>query len=137
MQDLNKIFYINVSMQLIFIAIIIGALAALLGSLLGVGGGIIMVPAFKGFLGLSMKQAIATSLAVMIVTASVASFRYAQEGLVNWKIAGFAAIAAVVAALLGSELMKSLSSDFLRVAFGIFLIAVGVYMLFFQKAVSG
>ncbi|MCH2024407.1 MAG: sulfite exporter TauE/SafE family protein [Verrucomicrobiales bacterium] len=124
-------------MQLIFIAIIIGALAALLGSLLGVGGGIIMVPAFKGFLGLSMKQAIATSLAVMIVTASVASFRYAQEGLVNWKIAGFAAIAAVVAALLGSELMKSLSSDFLRVAFGIFLIAFGVYMLFFQKAVSG
>ena len=124
-------------MQLIFIAIIIGALAALLGSLLGVGGGIIMVPAFKGFLGLTMKQAIATSLAVMIVTASVASFRYAQEGLVNWKIAGFAAIAAVVAALLGSELMKSLSSDFLRVAFGIFLIAVGVYMLFFQKAVSG
>ena len=96
-----------------------------------------MVPAFKGFLGLSMKQAIATSLAVMIVTASVASFRYAQEGLVDWKIAGFAAIAAVVAALLGSELMKSLSSDFLRVAFGIFLIAVGVYMLFFQKAVSG
>ena len=137
MQDLNKIFYINVSMQLIFIAIIIGALAALLGSLLGVGGGLIMVPAFKGFLGLSMKQAIATSLAVMIVTASVASFRYAQEGLVDWKIAGFAAIAAVVAALLGSELMKSLSSDFLRVAFGIFLIAVGVYMLFFQKAVSG
>ena len=137
MQDLNKIFYINVSMQLIFIAIIIGDLAALLGSLLGVGGGIIMVPAFKGFLGLSMKQAIATSLAVMIVTASVASFRYAQEGLVDWKIAGFAAIAAVVAALLGSELMKSLSSDFLRVAFGIFLIAVGVYMLFFQKAVSG
>ncbi|MEC9035441.1 MAG: sulfite exporter TauE/SafE family protein [Verrucomicrobiota bacterium] len=124
-------------MQLIFIAIIIGALAALLGSLLGVGGGIIMVPAFKGFLVLSMKQAIATSLAVMIVTASVASFRYAQEGLVDWKIAGFAAIAAVVAALLGSELMKSLSSDFLRVAFGIFLIAVGVYMLFFQKAVSG
>ena len=51
-------------MQLIFSAIIIGALAALLGSLLGVGGGIIMVPAFKGFLGLSMKQAIATALAV-------------------------------------------------------------------------
>ena len=138
MQVLNKIFiYITIFMQLIFSAIIIGALAALLGSLLGVGGGIIMVPAFKGFLGLSMKQAIATSLAVMIVTASVSSFRYAQAGLVDWRIAGFAAIAAVVAALLGSELMKSLSSDYLRVAFGIFLIAVGIYMLFFQKTVSG
>ena len=124
-------------MYLIFSAIIIGALAALLGSLLGVGGCIIMVPAFKGFLGLSMKQAIATSLAVMIVTASVSSFRYAQAGLVDWRIASFAAIAAVVAALLGSEIMKSLSSDSLRVAFGVFLIAVGIYMLFFQKAVSG
>ena len=124
-------------MHLIFSAIIIGALAALLGSLLGVGGGIIMVPAFKGFLGLSMKQAIATSLAVMIVTASVSSFRYAQAGLVDWRIDSFAAIAAVVAALLGSEIMKSLSSDSLRVAFGVFLIAVGIYMLFFQKAVSG
>ena len=69
---------------------------------------------FKGFLGLSMKQAIATSLAVMIVTASVSSFRYAQAGLVDWRIASFAAIAAVVAALLGSEIMKSLSSDSLR-----------------------
>ena len=124
-------------MYLIFSAIIIGALAALLGSLLGVGGGIIMVPAFKGFLGLSMKQAIATSLAVMIVTASVSSFRYAQAGLVDWRIASFAAIAAVVAALLGSEIMKSLSSDSLRVAFGVFLIDVGIYMLFFLKAVSG
>ena len=124
-------------MQLIFLAIIIGALSALLGSLLGVGGGIIMVPAFKGFLGLSMKQAIATSLAVMVVTASVSSFRYAQEGWVDWKIAGFAAVAAVVAALLGSELMKSLSSEHLKVAFGVFLIAVGIYMLFFQKTVSG
>ena len=113
------------------------AVAGFMAGLLGVGGGIIMVPAFKGFLGLSMKQAIATSLAVMIVTASVSSFRYAQAGLVDWRIASFAAIAAVVAALLGSEIMKSLSSDSLRVAFGVFLIAVGIYMLFFQKAVSG
>ena len=81
-------------MHTIIIAFLVGALAALLGSLLGVGGGILMVPAFKSFLGLSMKQAIATSLAVMVVTASVSSFRYAGAGLIDWKIAGVAAIAA-------------------------------------------
>ena len=123
-------------MQPVILAILIGALAALLGSLLGVGGGILMVPAFKGILGLSMKQAIATSLAVMVVTASVSSIRYAQAGFVDWKVAGVAALAAVVAAYFGSELMKNLSAPQLKMTFGIFLITVGVYMLFFQKAVS-
>lgn len=123
-------------MHTIIIAFLVGALAALLGSLLGVGGGILMVPAFKSFLGLSMKQAIATSLAVMVVTASVSSFRYAGAGLIDWKIAGFAAIAALVAAYFGSELMKSLSASQLRILFGVFLITVGIYMLFFQKEVT-
>ena len=123
-------------MHTIIIAFLVGALAALLGSLLGVGGGILMVPAFKSFLGLSMKQAIATSLAVMVVTASVSSFRYAGAGLIDWKIAGVAAIAALVAAYFGSELMKSLSAPPLRILFGVFLITVGIYMLFFQKEVT-
>ena len=95
-----------------------------------------MVPAFKSFLGLSMKQAIATSLAVMVVTASVSSFRYAGAGLIDWKIAGVAAIAALVAAYFGSELMKGLSAPQLRILFGVFLITVGIYMLFFQKEVT-
>ncbi|MDC0066630.1 sulfite exporter TauE/SafE family protein [Verrucomicrobia bacterium] len=123
-------------MQILFIALLVGALAALLGSLLGVGGGILMVPAFKGFLGLSMKQAIATSLAVMVVTASVSSFKYAQAGLIDWKIAGIAALAALVSAYFGSDLMKSLSAPQLRVLFGVFLIIVGIYMLFIQKEVT-
>ena len=124
-------------MHTIIIAFLVGALAALLGSLLGVGGGILMVPAFKSFLGLSMKQAIATSLAVMVVTASVSSLRYAGAGLIDWKIAGVAAIAALVAAYFGSELMKSLSAQQLRILFGVFLITVGIFMLFFQKEVTG
>ena len=95
-----------------------------------------MVPAFKGFLGLSMKQAIATSLAIMVVTASVSSLRYASAGLIDWKIAGAAALAALVSAYFGSELMKSLSAPQLRILFGVFLIMVGVYMLFFQKEVT-
>ena len=123
-------------MHTILIAFLVGALAALLGSLLGVGGGILMVPAFKGFLGLSMKQAIATSLAIMVVTASVSSFRYASAGLIDWKIAGAAALAALVSAYFGSELMMSLSAPQLRILFGVFLIMVGVYMLFFQKDVT-
>ena len=122
-------------MHLIFLAFMIGALAALLGSLLGVGGGIIMVPAFKA-LGLTMQQAIGTSLAVMVVTAAVSSLRYAQSGFIHWGVAGAAAAAALVAAYFGTELMKTLSAQQLKSAFGMFLIAVGIYMLFFQKAAA-
>ncbi|MFP6874308.1 MAG: sulfite exporter TauE/SafE family protein [Verrucomicrobiales bacterium] len=122
-------------MHLIFFAIIIGAVAALLGAMLGVGGGIIMVPAFKA-LGLTMQQAIGTSLAVMVVTAAVSSVRYAQSGFIHWGVAGAAALAALVAAYFGTELMKTLSAQQLKSAFGIFLIAVGVYMLFFQRATA-
>ena len=120
-------------MHLIIFAIIIGAVAALLGAMLGVGGGIIMVPAFKA-LGLTMKQAIGTSLAVMVVTAAVSSVRYAQSGFIHWGVAGAAAVAALVAAYFGTEMMKTLSAQQLKSAFGMFLIAVGIYMLFFQKA---
>jgi uncharacterized membrane protein YfcA len=122
-------------MHLIILAIIIGAVAALLGSLLGVGGGIIMVPAFKA-LGLTMQQAIGTSLAVMVVTAAVSSVRYAQSGFSHGGVAGAAALAAVVAAYFGTELMKTLSAQQLKSAFGIFLIAAGAYMLFFQRAAA-
>ena len=122
-------------MHLIVLAVIIGAVAALLGSLLGVGGGIIMVPAFKS-LGLTMQQAIGTSLAVMVVTATVSSVRYAQSGFIHWGIAGAAALAALVAAYFGTELMKTLSAQQLKSAFGVFLIAVGVYVLFFEKAAA-
>lgn len=119
-------------MQLVILAVIIGAIAALLGSLIGVGGGIIMVPAFKA-MGLTMQQAISTSLAVMVVTAAVSSFRYAQAGFVNWSVAGAAAAAALVAAYFGTELMKTLSSQQLKSLFGVFLIAVGAYMVFIEK----
>jgi uncharacterized membrane protein YfcA len=115
-------------MQILIPAFFIGAVAALLGALLGVGGGIIMVPAFKA-LGLTMREAISTSLAVMVVTSAVSSFKYAQSGWVNWSVAGTAAAAAVIAALVGTELMKSLSAQQLKTTFGVFLIAVGAFML--------
>ncbi len=94
-----------------------------------------MVPAFKS-LGLSMKEAIGTSMAVMVVTAAVSSARYAQSGWVRWEVAVAAAVAAVIAALAGTELMKNLSAPQLRAAFGVFLIIAGAYMLISQRGGS-
>ena len=57
-------------------ALLIGAFGGLIAALCGVGGGIIMVPAFRQFLSLDQKQSIATSLVVIVPTALVASMRH-------------------------------------------------------------
>lgn len=108
----------------------IGLLAGLLGALCGVGGGIVMVPAFIYGLGLQPKQAIATSLAVIVVTALSASLSNIKSGLIDWRVAGVVAVAAVGAAWFGSELMRSLSNDQLTRIFGVVLIVIGIQMMF-------
>ncbi len=118
-------------MKVFLIAILAGALAGLLGALCGVGGGIVMVPMFTGFLQLEQKQAVATSLVVIVVTAVVASSNNMIKGdLIDWKIVAFAAVGASVAAWYGSDLMKTLANPQLTKIFAVTLIVFGVMMLF-------
>ena len=117
-------------MKIILSALIIGLAAGLLGALCGVGGGIIMVPAFVAALGLGHKQAVATSMAVIVVTSAAATVNNAKGSeLINWKIAGITAVAAAIAAWFGSEWMRSLSNPTLTRTFGVLLVVFGVKML--------
>lgn len=117
--------------KLILIAIAIGLFAGLLGALCGVGGGIVMVPAFVTLLGLGQKQAVATSLAVVIVTALAATANNARAGgdLINWKIVAAVGLASALTAWFGSDLMRSLSNQTLTRTFGIVLVLFGARML--------
>ena len=56
-------------MKILMIGLLVGAAAGLAGALCGVGGGILMVPAFVLVLGMGQKHAVATSLAIVVVTA--------------------------------------------------------------------
>jgi uncharacterized membrane protein YfcA len=117
-------------MKTIIIAILIGLVAGLLGALCGVGGGIVMVPAFVSLLGLEHKQAVATSMAVIIVTAAAATWSNARgSDLIDWKIVIATGIAATIAAWFGSELMRNLSNPTLTRIFGIALVVFGIKML--------
>ncbi len=119
-------------MKFILLAALIGICSGVLGALCGVGGGIVMVPAFVGLLGLTHKQAVATSMAVIIVTAIAATLNNANtdgEKLINWKIAAATGIAAAIAAWYGTDLMRSLSNHTLTRIFGVLMIAFGVRML--------
>ena len=117
--------------KLILIAIAIGLVAGLLGALCGVGGGIVMVPAFVALLGLGQKEAVATSLAVVIVTALAATANNARAGgdLINWKIVAAVGLASAITAWFGSDLMRSLSNQTLTRTFGVVLVLFGARML--------
>lgn len=117
-------------MKLILLSIAIGLAAGLLGALCGVGGGVLMVPAFIALLGLEQKQAVATSLAVVIVTALAATVNNTRAGnLIDWKIVAAVGLASALTAWFGSDLMRSLSNQTLTRTFGVVLVLFGARML--------
>ena len=116
-------------MKILIISLAVGATAGLLGALCGIGGGIVMVPAFTHLLGLEHKQAVATSLAIIIITALAATANNAKVGLVDWRIVLCAAVGAAAAAWWGSDLMQSLHSTTLTRIFAITLLIFGTKML--------
>ncbi len=114
----------------LLLAAAIGLAAGLLGALCGVGGGLVMVPAFVGLLGLHHKQAVATSMAVIIVTAIAATANNARvRELIDWKVVAAVGIASALTAWFGSDLMRSLSNQTLTRIFGVVLVVFGLRML--------
>jgi hypothetical protein len=117
-------------MKFLLTAVFIGLAAGLLGALCGVGGGIVMVPAFVGLLGLEHKQAVATSMAVIIITAIAATLNNARSNnLIDWKIVAAVGIASGIAAWFGSDLMRNLSNQTLTRIFGVLLVVFGARLL--------
>lgn len=117
-------------MKIIFLSVVIGLIAGLLGALCGVGGGIVMVPAFVSVLGFGHKQAVATSLAIIVVTSLSSTINNARiEKLIDWRIVAAVGIASALTAWFGSDLMRSLSNQTLTRIFGVVLVVFGARML--------
>lgn len=117
-------------MKIILISICIGLTTGLLGALCGVGGGLVLVPAFVTLFGYEQKQAIATSLAVIILTSLAATSNHIKAGTdIDWKIVAVVGLASAVTAWFGSDLMRSLSNQALTRTFGIVLVLFGTRML--------
>jgi uncharacterized membrane protein YfcA len=119
-------------MKTLVIAAFTGIIAGLLGALCGVGGGIVMVPAFVTVLGFEQKKAVATSLAVIVIIALVATLNTSlrkEPGLIDWRVVALAAVAAALAAWFGTDLMHKLSNQYLTRIFGVVLLVFGIKML--------
>jgi len=114
------------------IAGIIGLVSGVASGLFGVGGGIVMVPAMMFFMSMDIKRAIGTSLAVIIPTALMGSFKHYQQGNLDWRVALSLAPMAILGGYAGAWLTTQVSSANLKRAFGGFLILVGLRLLFFK-----
>ena len=115
----------------------IGAFAGVAAGLLGVGGGIILVPAFYyAFSSLGyesdglMQICVATSLATIIVTSARSVLSHHKKGAVEWDILRGWALGIAVGALLGVVLASGLKSQTLMLIFGILGVSIGLYMAF-------
>jgi uncharacterized protein len=115
------------------IALMIGAVSGVVAALCGVGGGVVMVPAFVLLLALPLKEAVATSLLVIIPTAIMASIKNTQNGFGDWKIALATAIGASLTAWFAADLLKTLQTATLTRIFGGVLLLMGLRMLIFAK----
>ena len=108
--------------QTIFMLVSIGLFAGLLSGFVGVGGGIIIVPALVFLLGLTQHQAQGTSLFVlMLPVVSFAVLNYWKSGNVKWEYGLVIAMTFIVGAYFGSKLSLKISPGLVQLLFGIFL----------------
>jgi uncharacterized membrane protein YfcA len=97
---------------------VIGAAAGALSGLLGIGGGILMVPAFSAWVGLPLKETIATSLACVGIFAIPGTITHAVQGNVNWSYAIALAIGVIPGAQIGARVTIASDDRTLRYTVG-------------------
>lgn len=99
----------------------IGALAGLLSGLLGVGGGIVMVPGFAQWVGMPVKRAIGTSLACVALFAVSGTITHGLEGNIDWRFALWLAVGVIPGARIGAALTIAADDRTLRLVVAAFL----------------
>ncbi len=111
--------------------IFIGLAAGVLSGVFGIGGGVVIVPALIDLRGFTQHKATGTSLAVLLPPIGLgAMYEYYRHGNVNVQAAMIMAAAVFAGGWLGAILANRVSGPYLRLACSVFVIFLGVYLLF-------
>jgi uncharacterized protein len=124
---------VPMTVQLIVVLSIIGLLAGILSGLVGVGGGIIVVPALVFFLGFTQKEAQGTSLGLLLLPIGIlAVLNYYNKDLIDIRVVGTMAIGFLLGGFFGSKIALAISEAALKKIFAIVLFYTGFKMLGFD-----
>jgi uncharacterized membrane protein YfcA len=111
--------------------LLLGLVAGAFSGLIGVGGGVIIVPALVFLFGLSQHLAQGTTLALLIPPIGLlAAWTYYQEGYVDIHIAGLICLGFLLGGLVGAKLANHLSNAALERVFGVAMLLISLKMIF-------
>ncbi len=120
-------------MATIIILLCIGLVAGILSGVVGVGGGIIIVPALVYFLCMSQHEAQGTSLAVLLLpVGAFAVYNYYKAGYVNVQATLIIATTFLLGGFIGAKLSIALSEETIKKVFGVLLLAIALKMILFK-----
>lgn len=113
----------------IYKILLIGLFTGLCNGLFGSGGGTIVVPAMKKWLGVEAHDAHATAIAVILPLTLVSTVIYLQNGLFDHALTFKVAAGGMVGGYLGARLLKKLPTNILRRMFALFMMAAAIRMI--------
>jgi len=120
----------DMNSETVLLLIIIGLAAGILSGMVGVGGGIIIVPALVLLLGFSQHEAQGTSLGLLLLPVGIlAVLNYYKQGYIDVKVVGIMCVAFVAGGWLGSKLALSLPQDTVKKIFAVVLFYTAIRMM--------
>jgi uncharacterized protein len=123
----------KMSVSTILIIIVIGIITGVMAGMLGIGGGLVVIPALVMVMGMSQQSAQGTSLAMMLPPIGIlAAYNYYKAGHVDIRIALLLAVAFIAGSFFGSKLAIRIPQETLKRIFGVFLLLVAIKMLFWK-----
>jgi uncharacterized protein len=126
----------KMTVQIVLLLVLIGLAAGILSGLVGVGGGIIIVPALVFFLGFTQQQAQGTSLGLLLLPVGIlAVMNYYDKGQIDVRVVAIMAITFVIGGWLGSKWALSLPEKTVRKIFAIILFYAAIKMMGWDSAI--
>ena len=118
----------------IIVLILIGIAGGVLSGMFGVGGGVIIVPAFVFFLGMSQHEAQGTSLGLMLFPIGIlAAYNYHKTGNIDIKAGLIVAATFVIGGFIGSKISLGLDQALIKRLFGFLMLIISLKLIFFGK----
>lgn len=110
------------------VTVVLGLFVGMIAAILGIGGGVLLVPILHVLLNLEMHKAVGTSLFVIFFSASSAAFSYSRRKLTLWKLALIFECGSIPGAYVGAYTSHLASPDQLKIAFSILMFYVAYKM---------